>query len=262
MLHILTLSWQGKDKLSKLYPTLLNNLKNQDYVWHIKDNGADQETFELVNQWKNDKVNLIRYPHNKDNFAEGCNFLFKQANPNSNDIVLLLNNDVIFNDNKSIKNMLSFFKDKDIGAVGAKLKYTNSNIIQHAGVVFAHNGFPIHYRAHEEDSSQASLAREFQACTGALLAIRAENFQMDNKLVWAFDDIDACLNIKYNQNKKIIYCGETDVFHEESASLKKNPVNKLYLPQNLTYFSGKWKGKIKIDCDIYRHNNQFGIYEK
>ena len=37
MLKILTLSWQGNNKLARLYPTFLNALNDIDYEWWIKD---------------------------------------------------------------------------------------------------------------------------------------------------------------------------------------------------------------------------------
>jgi len=261
MLKILTLSWEGKSKLEKLYPTLLKNLCNVDWEWHVKDNGSSDESYRLNEIWKNDKVNIIKYKDNKDNFAQGCNFLFKESSPKDDDLILLLNNDIVFNDEKSLSNMMDIIKNDKVGAVGAKLKYNNSNLIQHAGVVFARNGFPIHFKANQNDDINSSSNREFQACTGALLLIKSKYFVMDNKYFWCFEDIDTCLDIKYNQGKKIVCCGQTNVAHEESATLKKNPVNKLYLNQNLSYFSSKWNKKINIDYDIYFKNKQHNIYE-
>lgn len=59
--------------------------------------------------------------------------------------------------------------------------------------------------------------------------------------------MDACLSIKYNQNKKIIYCGEAYAYHEESASLRQNPINKMMLPHNVSRFIEKWSSIIKKD---------------
>lgn len=262
MLHIYTLTWSGRAKLERLYPSLIQNLKNIDYTWYIKSNGCSDGTKELSDIWNNPKVKLIEYPHNRDNFARGCNFLHEIADPKKDDLVLLLNNDVIFNDTKSIDNMLHIMKDSEVGIVGAKLKYTDTQIIQHAGVVIANNKYPIHHGARNTDSKDYSTNREFQATTGAVLLTRASDFHLDEKFHWCFEDIDYCLDIKYNKNKKIVCCGTTDIFHEESATLKKNPVNKLYLPNNLSYFSQKWHAKIPIDYDIYATNPKYMIYSK
>ena len=42
-----------------------------------------------------------------------------------------------------------------------------------------------------------------------------------------------------------MYCGKTNVYHEESASLKKNPVNKMMMPHNVSAFRKKWEGIVK-----------------
>jgi GT2 family glycosyltransferase len=267
MLKILTLNWEGKDKLEKLYPTLINSLKGIDYEFYIKDNGSKDGSVDLGKIWNNNKLHIIPYPHNRDNFSEGVNFLFKEANPNDNDLILLLNNDVIFNDSTSIKNMISIMeKDKSVGVVGARQLYTGTNKIQHAGVVFIpFYDTPMHFRAGEVADDNSKLNRTFQAITGSVLITRTDIFkaagQMPIQQRWAFDDVDFCLSVHYNLHKKIVYCGNTNIYHEESASLKKNPVNKLFLQHNLKTFLGKWHGKYSIDRDIYLTNPHHNLYQ-
>jgi GT2 family glycosyltransferase len=266
MLKILTLSWEGKDKLEKLYPTLINSLNGIDYEWWIKDNGSKDKTVDLDDIWNNDQVHFIQYPHNRDNFSEGCNYLFKEANPKDDNYILLLNNDVMFNDTTSIKNMISIIeKDEDVGVVGARLLYTGTNILQHAGVVFVPNYHtPDHFRAKQVSDDKSKQNRLFQAITGACLLTTAKIFKdvgmLDHKLVWCFDDIDYCLSVKNKLNKKIVYCGNTNIYHEESASLKKNPVNRMFLQPNIKYFLTKWHGKYTIDRDIYIANPNYNLY--
>jgi len=263
MLKIYTLTWNGKGKLEKLYPSLISNLKNIDYEWYIKSNGCTDETKDLKEIWNNDKVHIINYEHNKDNFSKGCNYLHSISNSKENDLVLLLNNDVIFNDSVSLSNMINLItKDNEIGIVGAKLKYTDTDIIQHAGVVMANNKYPIHHGARSKEDKNSFLNKEFQAVTGAVMLTRAKDFYLDEKYNWCFEDIDYCLDIKYNKNKKVICCGATNIFHEESATLKKNPINKLFLPLNLSYFATKWHAKIPVDYDIYARNPKHMIYNK
>ena len=275
-LHILTLSWFGKEKLEKLYPTLINNLTNVNYKWYIKENGSKDGSIEMIKSWDNLNVIGIDYPHNRDSFSYGSNFLFKEASPKDEDLILLLNNDIIFNDKVSLKKMIELIQnDNDIGAVGTKLLYPN-NTIAHAGVVFPQyaKGLPVHYRSKEKDDKNSSKDREFQAVTGAVLLTKAKYYAnisydektnmkgLDSEFIWAFDDIDACFSIKYNMNKKIIYCGRTDISHEESVTLKKNPVNRLFLNHNMAHFRLKWKDKIVIDQGFYLKDSKYKLYEK
>jgi len=275
-LHILTLSWFGKEKLEKLYPTLVSSLTDINYKWYIKENGSNDGSIEMINSWNNSNVIGINYPHNRDSFSFGSNFLFKEASPENEDLILLLNNDIIFNDKLSLKKMVGLInKDNEIGVVGAKLLFPD-NLLAHAGVVFPKfaKGLPTHYRSKEKDDKNSSKDREFQAVTGAVFLTKAKYYSeisydqksdmkgLDHALRWAFDDIDACFSIKHNMNKKIIYCGGTNISHEESITLKKNPVNRLFLNHNMAHFRMKWMNKVIIDQELYKKDPKYNLYEK
>lgn len=275
MIHICTLTWQGSDRIKKLTPTLLSNLNdlNHSWVWHIKDNNSNDDTLDYLKNLNNSNFNIIPYKNNIQNFSEGMNYLFNIASPKDDDYVLLLNNDIIFNDTTSIRNMLSIMKDPSVGVVGARLLYTNTDTIQHAGVVF-HNKYkmPMHFRASEKTDVNAEKNREFQAVTGAALLTQAKYYKnvctsnksgisgLKENLIWSFDDIDLCLAIKYNMNKKIVYCGKTNIFHEESASLKKNPTNKLFMNHNIKILKEAWEDKIILDQDDYK-NTKYNLFK-
>lgn len=269
-LFIFTLNWEGEDKLKKLAPTLLNSLQDIDYQWFIKDNNSQDKSIEYLTSLNNDKIQTFAYKNNAQNFSEGMNFLFNETKPQDDDYILLLNNDVIINDKMSIKNMIDIMNnDPAVGVVGARLLFTNTNKLQHAGVVFNPNHLmPIHFRTNQVSDNDALKNREFQVVTGAVLLTQAKYYKnvsetgMDQNYRWAFDDVDLALSIKYNMNKKIVYCGNTNIFHEESASLKKNPVNKLFLPHNVSYFKNKWKNKYILDQGLYAKDPKYKLYEK
>ena len=273
MLNILTLSWNGCDKLMRLRTSLLPALEGIDYTWFIKDNGSKDDTVAVASSW-GDKIKVLSYKDNRQNFSQGVNYCFDVAAPNDQDLVMLLNNDVLFNDTASIHTMLNMIqKDSAIGAVGARLCFTGTNKLQHAGVVFNPNfNTPTHFRAGQESDLAAEKNRLFQAVTGAVLITRAELFRnvwdknasgvkgMDESFHWAFDDVDLCLSMKYNMGKKIVYCGSTNIFHEESATLKKNPANQMFLPHNLKYLFSKWRQRYNIDQDIYTGDPKYNLY--
>jgi GT2 family glycosyltransferase len=273
MLNILTLTWDAANKLSKLHDSLIPALDGIDYKWFIKDNNSKDDTFALASSW-GDNIKVIKHKDNRQNFSEGCNLLFHEAAPFDNDYIMLLNNDVIFNDKDSIKNMLSIIKkDNSVGMVGARLLYTDTDQLQHAGVVFDPTyRTPMHFRARQKTDDDARRNRTFQVVTGAACITKAEYFRnafdkyksgikgMDENYHWAFDDVDLCLSIKYNMKKKIVYCGNTQMFHEESGSLKKNPGNKLFLNHNLKYMFAKWNGRYTIDKETYTIDPKYNLY--
>jgi GT2 family glycosyltransferase len=275
MIHILTLSWNGLDKLTALKNSLLPSLEGFDYTWFIKDNGSIDGTVATASTWEG-PIKILPYEHNRQNFSAGVNYLFNVASPSDNDLVMLLNNDVVFNDTTSISNMISIMnKDPNVGAVGCRLLYTGTNKLQHAGVVFDTTyKTPMHFRAGQVSDAQAEKNRLYQVVTGAVFITRANLFKeanknnpsgingMDEHYHWAFDDVDLSLSIKYNMGKKIVYCGKTNVFHEESATLKKNPANKMFLPHNLNYLFGKWRSRYVIDRDIYTRDPNHNLYQE
>ncbi len=275
MLIIATLNWNGKDKLQELYPTLINSLSGIDYKWFIKDNGSTDNSIELEKEWNNPNVHFIAYTHNRDNFAQGCNLLFKEAAPKPNDFFMLLNNDITFGDKNSLKNMISLFSNKDIGLVGSKLLYKNTNKIQHNGVIFDKKraGLPQHFMVNRENDDSAKLNRSFQAVTGALWLTKAEFYEnicrtnangqhgLCDNYTWMFEDISGALSIKYELKKQVICCGNTQIFHEESATLKKNPVNRLFFKQNVDLFLNQWRGRYIVDKDSYENNPKYNVYK-
>ncbi len=274
MLYLLTLTWNACDKLKNLKESLMPCLEGIKYKWLIKDNASSDDTCDEVSTW-GENVQLFKYKNNLQNFSQGMNFLFNETNANDNDLILLLNNDVIFNDVTSIKKMMSIINgDDSVGVVGAKLLFTDTNQLQHAGVVFNPNyEMPCHFRTKEKSDDNSSKNRLFQVVTGAVLLTKAKYFKgafenssgnkgMDENYHWAFDDVDLCLSIGVNQNKKIVYCGQTSIFHEESASLKKNPANRLFMKHNTLYFKNKWKGKYTNDQDVFTKNANYNLYKK
>lgn len=262
-LFILTLSWNGEDKLIKLHNSLIPCLKNIEYSFHIKDNGSTDKSIEVASQWNNTKV--ISYPNNLQNYSEGMNLLFNQCEAKDEDYILFLNNDIIFNDTTSIHNMINLMeKDPKIGIVGARLLYTGTNKLQHAGVVFnIFNQFPINYRSKQESDDASKLTREFQAVTGALMLVKAGDYKkvmLDEQYHWCFEDIAFSLSVKYKLNKKIIYCGNTNVSHQESATLRINPRNKLFLNHNLGHFTRCWGGRYFTDQLKYQQDPNYNLY--
>lgn len=286
MIVVLTLTWNGLDKLRRLKDGLYRNLEKtgQNYIWYIRSNGCSDGTCEEIATWPNVKVLSVN--HNRDNFAQGMNSLawmaygFDVKHPNTelqeddepitlrhrprlqeDDVFLLLNNDVEFGDDDSLSKMLNLMTPK-VGVVGARLLYPGTNKLAHAGVIFSpmYNYNPYHYCYQEQNKPSAEVNRYFQAVTAAVCMIRVGDFikvkGFDELFNWAFDDID--LNLRIGQTgKKIAYCGQTKIFHVESASLKKNPINKLWMAHNVNLFKSKWSGKYTIDHDLYLKNPRY-----
>lgn len=254
-LFIFTLNWNGADLINVLHGSLLPNLKKFDWTWVIRDNGSTDNSADLIKSFNNKNIHLLKIGHNRDNYSKGMNFLSDYANAGNDDYILHLNNDIKFNDNTSIQKMVDLMdNDADIGQVGAKLNYAGSSKIQHCGVVFDKKfTLPIHLDDGVEESDRHRRNRYMSALTGAVCLNRAsilKKARMDEKFLWCFDDIDLNLQIGYLLGKKLVYCGGTNISHHSSISLKKNPINRLFLQQNARNFLFKWKNYIIKNGDL------------
>jgi GT2 family glycosyltransferase len=274
-LYILTLTWNGLSKLKRLYPTLINSVNDISYKWYIKDNNSVDNSISYLNEQNNSNIIPIKWKDNLQNYSQGNNFLFREAAPKESDYILLLNNDIIFNDATSIKRMISIMdNDPDVGVVGAKLNYTNTNKLQCAGIIFSQKYamLPFHFRPNEKEDNNARKNREFQAVTGACLLTKAAYYAdvftnkdglkgLDQNYIWMFEDIDMNIHIKHNLKKKIVYCGETNIYHEESATLKQNPQNRLFQQHNVNLFRQKWGNIIQEDHSKYLKDPNYMLYK-
>jgi GT2 family glycosyltransferase len=244
-LHILTITHNGDYFLNPLAESLFK-CKLPDVNWHIRDNASNDNTEDIIKNLKSTfPIHYYKINHNKDNYAACHNFLIEKIKEDDC-WLLFLNNDIVINDPNSIKNMIELIDD-NVGVVGAKLLYPDKTI-QHGGVIFPreYGGLPKHYNIGKKNSNKLCKNGEFQAVTFAFALVRKscilnlKNGKLDEGYHWCFDDITTCLDIKYRQNMKIMYCGKTNITHLESATLKKNNVNKLYQKYNFSRFRQEW----------------------
>jgi GT2 family glycosyltransferase len=276
-LHILILTWNGLHHLENLREGLFENINSilkpsslslDDVYIYIRDNGSNDNTVKEISKW--DNIKLFDIGHNRDNYSKGNNFLFEKANPADNDFILLLNNDIIFKSHDSLREIFDLQEYTKADIVGAKLLYKdNQRKLQWGGTIFSklYGMLPYHYRHGEIDDENSCQHRYFQVATGACMIINAKAFKdvkgFDEKLCWCFDDVDLGLRIGKLKPNNIAYCGTTNILHEESASLRKNPINKILMNPNVSYFKQKWwlnnKPRYRIDHDDYLKNPDYRI---
>ena len=163
----------------------------------------------------------------KYHFATNINSLAKNAN---GEILLIINDDIIL-DNKSIDNAINqLLNNSQIGIVTGKLRYKNG-MIQHVGITFDGNNIPYHKFEKLLKSNSHLISKDNQivpAASGALIFIKKQLF----------------LEIGLNENYEI--CGE-DI--ELSLDLRE----KDYIILCSTLVSG-----IHFSSVTRKINNQYG----
>jgi GT2 family glycosyltransferase len=246
--------------LHQLQPGLMKNLNvlNEPYEWRIRSNGCKDGTQDIV--WNDTRV--IPFDHNRDSFSTGMNSILMDVN--DSDTILFLNNDVRFiSDNVLLK--MKELLTKNIGIVGTRLMYPSTNEeerVQHKGVAFSatqYGSMPWHIGAGESLKPTDKMNRYYQAVTAACCMVRGsvwnENKGFSEDYRWSFEDVDFCLRAGA-RGWRIISAGLDGVEHGESVSLKKNPVNKLFMKANVDEFKSNWwkdgRPTYQLDYDRYQ----------
>ena len=227
LISIIIPSKDNPEILGKCIHSIEKYTGNAPYEIIVVDNGSNEQN--------RAKVEKLLEAHNENgsaryiykpmmfNFSKMCNMGAEEAN---GELLLFLNDDVEI----ARPGWMDYLSEKAklpyVGAVGMKLLYPNSDMIQHAGVVNVHAG-PIHklqYCSNREEHyfGYNKGVRNVIAVTGACLMVRTELYfdagcmDEDNFAV-AFNDVDLCLKIfekgYYNVVRNNMY-----LYHHESLS--------------------------------------------
>ena len=177
------------------------------------------------------------------NFSKMNNLAVKHA---KGDLLLFLNDDTKIISPNSLEEMVSLCCQKDVGAVGAKLVYSDDTI-QHAGISFLKSGAGFHpfQRINEKKGGYHNImnvVRECSAVTGACLLIKKEIFERVNQFDENFDlyygDADLCLKI-IESGYHVLYTPHAKLLHEGSYSIRKSS-DFHFAIENHHHFIEKW----------------------
>lgn len=232
------------DMLSRCVESICRLTKYKNYEIIIVDNGSNDRN-------KADYDSLCvkyncRYIYEPApfNFSGMCN---TGADNASGEYLLFLNDDIEILDGEWLERMLGQAQLDYAGAVGAKLLYPNSGLIQHIGVINILNG-PTHALAGLSDEiihyfGRNVLDYNYLAVTAACLMIDREKFKkaggFDESFAVAYNDIDLCMRLVeagyYNvvRNDVIMYHYESysrgdDTVDEEKMKRLETERNRLY----------------------------------
>ncbi len=200
------------------------------YELILVDNGSCEENREKIE----DKVRKIReriecrylYQPMDFNFSRMCNLGAEDA---KGEVLLFLNDDMEIVCPEWMDIMLGDVLWNYAGAVGAKLLYPDSDIIQHAGITNLRVG-PAHKLQFLHDGKEHYFgmnrgAHNVLAVTGACLMVRREVFEeaggFCRELAVAFNDVDLCYTIHEHGYYNIVR-NDVVFYHHESLSRGKD----------------------------------------
>ncbi len=200
--------------------TKLTDYKNYEII--VVDNGSRDEIKTQISLYLMEMGAKYIYDKYPFNFSLMCN---KGAAAAKGDYVLFLNDDIEVFRSDWIERMLGQAMQPHTGAVGAKLFYPETTIIQHGGVINSGDS-PEHlfFGNHDDEEQYFQLHRAVLNCvavTGACLMISKEKFDkvggFDESFPVAYNDVDLCFRLHkcglYN-----VVRPDCKLFHHESYS--------------------------------------------
>ena len=215
---------------SKDQPDVLKNCissiyeKTQDVNFEIivVDNGSNTENKDKIEQLKKTYSFQYLYAPQPFNFSKMCN---QGAQNASGNYLLFLNDDIEIRQKKWLFLLLQKAALSHVGAVGAKLCYPKSKMIQHAGITNLRLG-PVHKLQFKEDKRsyyyhRNQIAMNVLAVTGACLMVYKGIFEklsgFDESFGVAFNDVDFCFRI-YEAGYQNVVRNDIHLWHYESLS--------------------------------------------
>ena len=243
LISIIIPSKDNPEILARCIQTIEQYTISSPYELVIVDNGSSPEnrakTEALLEKHNEYGSAIYLYQEMPFNFSRMCNLGAERAN---GELLLFLNDDIEIRK----PGWLSYLSEKAklpyVGAVGMKLLYPGSDIIQHAGVVNVRLG-PIHKLQFCDNRDVLYFGynkgvRNVIAVTGACLMVRANLFREvggfdEERFAVAFNDIDLCYRI-YEKGYYNVVRNNMYLYHHESLSRgddRKDKVKSLRLSQ-------------------------------
>lgn len=247
-----------KDRIDILDKCIKSIQMKSDYkTWEmlvVDNQSTEMATFDYLSEIQQDsRIRVLRYDL-PFNYSAINNFAVEHA---TGEILAMLNNDVEVISHDWLSEMVSHAIRPKIGAVGAKLLYSNGTV-QHAGVIIGLGGVAGHGHKHIKENEhgychRAVVTQNLSAVTGACLVVRKCIFlevgglNAEN-LVVALNDIDFCLKLRmagYNN----IFTPYAKLYHHESISRGHDDTQEkhaLFL-REFNYMKNTWGDKLKLD---------------
>ncbi len=231
VISILIPSRDNPDILKQLLDSVVNRTTGVTYEIIVFDNGSSNENKIRIEQIISDVKRKAKdsckgleylYLPQDFNFSAICNRLAGEA---KGDYLLFLNDDIEVRDGAWLSKMMRYAVKEHVGAVGAKLYYPESRVIQHCGITNLRLG-PVHKLQYKEDNRvyydhASDMDRDVIAVTGACLLIEREKFNdvggFDESFAVAFNDVDLCFCL-YEKGLYNVVVNSTHLWHYESLS--------------------------------------------
>ena len=297
MISIIILSKDNPKVLEKCIRSITSKKHKGVYGYEIiiVDNGSTPENKKAVEEMIKSVITEAEREHSgkeksellgidyiyepqEFNFSKMCNL---GAEKSSGKYLLFLNDDIEASDDIWLGRMLGQASQPGTGAVGAKLLYPETKLIQHDGIICRGRN-PLHLFSHMDDGQELyfgfnRIDRNVLALTGACLMVGRDKFRrsggFDEELPVAYNDVELCFKL-FEAGYKNVIRNDAVLYHHESLSrgldIDEEKINRLIAEKNKLYakhpeledmdpYYNPYLTKIKTDSDYAFE--RFNVYE-
>ena len=230
---VVILNWNGKKLLEQFLPSVISCSEKEATIY-LADNASTDDSVSLVQN----KFPSIKIIQNKTNggYAKGYNDALKNL---TEDLFVLLNNDVAVSPNWLTPIVSEFKKDDNLVAAQPKiLDYHNKSYFEYAGAgggYIDQLGYPYCrgriFNTLEKDKGQYDDTTTVFWATGACLFVRKTAYNevdgLDEEFFAHQEEIDLCWRLQ-SQGGTIKYIGKSTVYHVGGATLSSYSSKKTF----------------------------------
>ena len=222
MVSILIPSKDNPEVLRKCISSVYDKSTYKNYEIIVIDNGSNESNKAIIEEMKGKYPFAYLHRPMEFNYSAMNNIAAAEA---KGSVLLLLNDDMEVVTADWLERMVGQLMQEDIGAVGAKLLYPDSTLIQHVGVTNAVDG-PVHKLLRKDDTfsynhGRNKLIYNVIGVTGACLMVRKSDYDrvggLKEDLRVAYNDVDLCFSL-YELGLRNVIRNDVILYHHESLS--------------------------------------------
>ncbi len=252
LVSIIIPSKDHPDILRQCVDSILRCTSYNNYEIIVVDNGSNEFNKEIISNYLFEKNVKYLYNTFEFNFSKMCNIGRYNA---EGEYLLFLNDDIEILQADWLERMIGQAQRKHVGAVGAKLLYPKTTLIQHAGVSNMVKG-PSHDFLKCDDSIQHYFGLNWLdsdriAVTAACMLLSVDNFDLvggfEESLPVAYNDVSLCFAL-YEKGLYNVVRNDVVAYHHESLSRGYDLIDK--------------QKKLRMEKELGRLYNRFYLLYK
>lgn len=219
---ILIPSKDNPEVLHKCIASVYERSSYQNFEIIVVDNGSNDENRCKIEETRKKYPFVYLYQPMVFNYSVMNNIAASRA---EGSVLLLLNDDMEVITPDWLERMVGQVLQNGIGAVGAKLLYPETTLIQHVGITNSVDG-PVHKLLKMDDSrsyykGRNKLVYNLIGVTGACLMVKKADYNrlggLKENLRVAYNDVDFCFSL-YEMGLRNVIRNDVILYHHESLS--------------------------------------------